>query len=377
MNLPTMKLTRNEKIVLFLEGIITLGIIFFVYLSFVLLYIEFLNMPMSWLGRPETTGFEYFNMTVEGVNLTRKVFSYLMLVIAILMTFLRVNKRRTALHLDHVLDYLKYISNGHYELRIPEVNIGELTEVIRSINSLVESTVQSREEERKIEQSKDELIANVGHDLRTPLTSIIGYLGLIDNQQYQSEEQMLNYARIAYNKALGMKVLVSDLFDYAASRLTSYEIKPIEMSIEMFFEQIAADFELTAQEKHIEIEIDVVPEDLIVSLDPEKMARVFHNLISNALKYGHGASVIQLRAYQELASKKTMMEVRNNGELILETELENIFERSYRLDSSRNADVPGSGLGLAIVRNIVKLHDGEVSAEIDREFLVFKIEMKW
>ncbi|MFK8243585.1 MULTISPECIES: HAMP domain-containing sensor histidine kinase [unclassified Facklamia] len=377
MNLPTMKLTQNERIILFLEGIITLGTVFLIYLSLVLLYLEFLKLPMTWFGEPNLTTFAYFGWSVKDVIMTRQILSYIMIMIAPLATYSRVNKIRNSLHLKRVLDYLKYISNGHYDLKIPEVNIGELTDAIHSINSLVESVVQSREEERKVEQSKDELIANVGHDLRTPLTSIIGYLGLINNQQYQSEEQMLNYASIAYNKALDMNVLVNDLFDYAASRMTSYKIRPIEMNIGMFFEQLAADFELLAQEKNIKIEIDVTPEELIVSLDPEKMARVFHNLISNALKYGHGASLIQLRAYRDLGDRQTILEVRNNGELIPESELENIFERSYRLDSSRNADVPGSGLGLPIVRNIVNVHNGKVHAEIDQQFMVFKIEMKW
>lgn len=370
-----MTLSNHERVGILIEVIISGGLSIFLYFSAVLLLIEGLGVTMGLAGHPELTVYEYFNWTPERLQLARNLLLLMTFVLGSFVTISRVNKRITALRLDHILDYLKYISKGNYDLRIPETEVGELTDVIASINSLVESTVKAMEEERRIEKTKDELIANVGHDLRTPLTSIVGYLGLIENQKYQSQEELLLYTNIAYEKALSMQNLVNDLFDYAASRLTSYEVNPIEVQINFFFEQLAADFEIMASDKQVEIIVDVKPEDLVVSFDPDKMARVINNLITNALKYGHGASHIILKAYPQ--DKDTVcLEVRNNGELVHEDEHEKIFQRSYRADQSRNGNVPGTGLGLAIVRNIIEQHEGRVYALIEANEMVFRMEMK-
>lgn len=370
-----MGLHRHERISLVLEAIITAGICIFLYLSIFLLFVEFLQQPMTWLGEPNIIAYDYFHWTPERFIATRVIFSIFMLIVGIFMTIIRVKKKYDALKLNHVLAYLKYISKGHYDIRIPEIELGEFTEVIPSINTLVDSTTKAMEEERKIEQTKDELIANVGHDLRTPLTSIIGYLGLIENQRYQSIEELLSFTHTAYHKAISMQNLVNDLFDYAASRLTSYEITPIKLQILLMFNQLAADFQESAAEKSIRIEVDVQPEDLLVVVDPDKMARVFNNLITNAIKYGHGANVIRLVAYESIDKSKYFMEVSNDGELVKEDELEKIFQRSYRADSARSFDVPGTGLGLAIVRNIIELHGGRVYAIIEGNQLIFRMEM--
>lgn len=370
-----MALEQHEIISLLLEVVITGGIIVFLYLSSVLLLIEFLGLSMGIFGQPNLTAYEYFGWTPEGLQLARNILFLLMMGIGIIAIIYRLRKRLETIRLAHILEYLKYISKGNYDLRIPEVEIGNLTEVVRSINTLVESTVRAMEEERKIEKTKDELIANVGHDLRTPLTSIVGYLGLIENEQYHTQDQLLTYTHTAYTKALSMQNLVNDLFDYAASRLTSYEVKPILIELDFFFQQIAADFEMAASEKNITINVHVQPDHLMASLDPEKMARVMNNLITNALKYGHGATDIHLVAYVG-SDNQRIIEVRNNGALIQEEELEKIFQRSYRADPSRNADVPGTGLGLAIVRNIVELHHGRVYALIDNSEMVFRMELE-
>lgn len=352
-----------------------MGVVYFLYLSITLIFIEFLSLPMGMYGEEEMTAYDYFKWTPAKLELARQVFAVFMIFVGIGMTYWQTKRRITAIHLNHLLEYLTYISKGNYQLRIPDMQVGELSEIVRSVNSLVDSTVHAMEEERRIEKTKDELIANVGHDLRTPLTSIIGYLGLIENKRYHSEEQLLEFTNIAYKKAMSMQVLVNDLFDYAASRLVSYEISPEEVHLDFFFEQLAAEFELEASEKNIEIEINVVPENLIVYFDPEKMARVFNNLLSNAIKYGHGATKIKINANQVNYEDRIIMDVVNNGELLKLEELEKVFQRSYRADTSRNSDVPGTGLGLAIARNIVELHNGVIYAMIENNEMIFRIEM--
>lgn len=166
-----------------------------------------------------------------------------------IVVYWRLIRRYHQMQMRHVIAELHYIAEGHLEHRISfEVNT-DLQKVIASINALVDSTVRSMEEERQIEKSKDELITNVSHDIRTPLTSIIGYLGLIEDKQYRSEEELLKYTHTAYLKAKQMKVLVEDLFEYTKVRQTTTPLNVVSFNMAAMLEQLAASFELEAGKK--------------------------------------------------------------------------------------------------------------------------------
>ena len=367
-----MRLTRSERSELVVEAIITMSLIFLLYLSALLIYRQAIDYKLNFFGL-DTTLRHMLGLTRQQIIVSVYIFSLASCVVAILVTNWRVKRRINQMKLAHILDYLKYIAQGHYEIRIPQTDLGEMDEVVSSINHLVDSTVRAIEEERKIEKSKDELITNIGHDIRTPLTSVIGYLGLIENQQYHSQEELARYAHVAYRKAQQMQSLVQDLFTYTATRQTTTEIKPVQVQVLRFMEQLVADFELNAREKAIELRLDIRPKNLVASFDVDKMARVFHNLLSNALKYGIGAHYIELLAYQE--EDYIYFKVKNDGQPLDQSELEDIFQRSYRADQSRSANQPGTGLGLAIVRNIVELHHGRVYAEVEGKETIFTIEI--
>ena len=367
-----MRLTRSERSELVVEAIITMSLIFFLYLSALLIYRQAIDYKLNFFGL-DTTLRHMLGLTRQQIIVSVYIFSLASCVVAILVTNWRVKRRINQMKLAHILDYLKYIAQGHYEIRIPQTDLGEMDEVVSSINHLVDSTVRAIEEERKIEKSKDELITNIGHDIRTPLTSVIGYLGLIENQQYRSQEELARYAHVAYRKAQQMQSLVQDLFTYTATRQTTTEISPVQVQVLRFMEQLVADFELSAREKTIELRLDIRPKNLVASFDVDKMARVFHNLLSNALKYGIGAHYIELLAYQE--EDYIYFKVKNDGQPLDKSELEDIFQRSYRADQSRSANQPGTGLGLAIVRNIVELHHGRVYAEVEGKETIFTIEI--
>ena len=218
------------------------------------------------------------------------VFQWIAAIFAAIFTGWRLARRYKQMQLTHILDELHYIAAGHFDHRIDANNAGSYVDVVDSINTLVESTVQAMAEERKIEQSKDELITNVSHDIRTPLTSIIGYLGLIEDKQFTSEEDALRYIHIAYTKALQMKVLVDDLFEYTKVRQPTTPLLLKTINIGNFLEQIVADYELESRKRHMETEVIMKTDPLMIEMDVDKMARVFNNLISNALKYAHGGT---------------------------------------------------------------------------------------
>ena len=213
---------------------------------------------------------------------------------------------------------------------------------------MVDSTVAAIEDERRIEQSKDELITNVSHDIRTPLTSIIGYLGLIEDRQYHSEEELLKYTHTAYVKAKQMKSLVDDLFEYTKVRQPSVPINVISFDMAQLVEQLAADFELEASRKGIKIETHTRPEHIIMDGDTEKLVRVFNNLLSNALKYGKGADKIVMEV--EKVGTEAILTVKNNGQMIPKHSLDSLFDRFYRVEESRSQETGELDLVLPLLK---------------------------
>ena len=156
-------------------------------------------------------------------------FTLLMLIGDTFVIYWRLTRRYRQMQLRHVIVELHYIASGHFDHRIPFTLSGQMQRVVESVNALVDSTITSLEEERAIERSKDELITNVSHDIRTPLTSIIGYLGLIEDQQYQSKEDLLKYTHTAFLKSKQMKSLVDDLFEYTKVQQTDAKLETVQI----------------------------------------------------------------------------------------------------------------------------------------------------
>ncbi|GMC09879.1 two-component sensor histidine kinase [Enterococcus thailandicus] len=292
---------------------------------------------------------------------------FLLLDVAVL--YWRLIRRYRQMQLRHIISELHFIANGNYDHRIPFELSGDLSRVVTSINGLVDSTVAAIEDERKIEKSKDELITNVSHDIRTPLTSIIGYLGLIEDGQYHSQEDLLKYTHTAYVKAKQMKSLVEDLFEYTKVRQPAVPVNFSAFDLIQLIEQLAADFELEAAKKNIQILVQSKESSLIMDGDTEKLVRVFNNLITNALKYGKGATNIIIEV--ERVGTEVVAVVKNNGAMIPKQSLDNLFDRFYRVEESRSQATGGTGLGLAIAQSIVALHGGYIYAKSDQSWTSF------
>ena len=186
------------------------------------------------------------------------------------------------------------------------------------------------EEWRRIERSKEELITYVSHDIRTPLTSIIGYLGLIENRQYHNEEEMLKYTHTAYIKAVQMKALVDDLFEYTKVRQTDRPLNIVSVDMGAMLEQLGASFELEAQKKGMVIHLDEPTKPLMIEADPELLARVFNNLLTNALKYGSDGKNIFINLTQ-ISETEAEITIANDGTKITTEALGQVFERFYRV----------------------------------------------
>ncbi|MEE8814469.1 MAG: HAMP domain-containing sensor histidine kinase [Lactobacillus delbrueckii] len=369
---PRVKLTAAEKSELFAEGVVTVIIMLLLNMSVIILYHLAVLQDKSlvngiyFLKKTMTIGPGYHIWSWERIGII------LMGIADVIVLYWRLIRRYHQMQLRHVISELHYIANGHFDHRISFSVNNDMQKVIDSINSLVDSTVGAINEEKAIEQSKDELITNVSHDIRTPLTSIIGYLGLLKNGAVTSQEDMLKYINIAYDKAEQMKSLANDLFEYTTLKSTKTKLNVTPINIKGMMEQVAAGFELEAEKKGIAFSVKARPDDLIVNADVEKLVRVYNNLISNALKYAAGASRINLVA-NLINHEQVELRVENNGEPIPKDKLKKIFDRFYRVESSRNTKTGGTGLGLSIVQGGVELHGGTIRCESNKDWTSFII----
>ncbi|WP_225972221.1 sensor histidine kinase [Companilactobacillus allii] len=246
-----------------------------------------------------------------------------------------------------------------------------LQSVVDSVNLLVSNTNKHIAEQKKSEKSKDELIANVSHDLRTPLTSVIGYLGLIESNNYSDLDQILKYAHVAYKKSLEMQNLVNSLFEYANVEHATSTLNLTQFDMAQMLDQLSADFELEANRRGMEIIVNTKPNKIEMLGDTEKLGRVFNNLITNAFKYGKGATHLWLEA--EKTSKEVIIQIANNGQPIPKDSLSHLFDRFYRVEDSRSKETGGTGLGLAIAKSMVKVHGGTIAVTSNEERTAFII----
>lgn len=369
-----LKLTGREKSSLFFEGLLTIILLGLINIALITII-----QTMIQSNPGVQSGIFIIKQSLVIGPFHAQIWSYQRIVMALLVLidigvlWWRLLRRYHLYQLDHIIGELHYIAQGHLDHRIPFRVNGNQQHVITSVNALVDTITQAMQEERASEKSKDELITNVSHDLRTPLTSIIGYLGLIEDHQYQSEEDIVKYSHIAYDKAKQMKDLVEDLFEYTKVQQHGAPVNLMTVDLGQLLEQVGASFELEADKKGMAINVSCEPTPLSITADPEKLGRLFSNLVANALKYGHGASYIHLTAKQ--LGEKVVITVADDGEKIPAEAVKHLFERFYRVESSRNKATGGTGLGLAIVQSIVELHHGSVTARSDDQETAFVVTL--
>lgn len=369
-----MKLTGREKSSLIFEGVITVVLLILLNMAILTIIQDVIQSNPG-----VNNGIFMIKQSLRIGPMQAQIWSYqriliiFLLLIDVWVVWWRLRRRYHLYLMNHIIGELHYIAQGHLDHRIPFRLKGNEQHVITSVNALVDSAVQSMDDERKIEKSKDELITNVSHDLRTPLTSIIGYLGLIEDKQYQNEEDILKYTHIAYEKAKQMKNLVDDLFEYTKVQQHGAPVNIMRVDLDQLLEQLTASFALEAERRGIEISSKVVPNPLMIEADPEKLGRVFNNLVANAFKYGNGASYIRITAHQEQAN--VVVKVANDGTPIPKEAQSHLFERFYRAEASRSRATGGTGLGMAIVKSIVDLHHGQVTVTSDENETAFIVTL--
>lgn len=276
--------------------------------------------------------------------------------------------------LNKIFSYVFAVSESAdklFDKNVEYINLPpEMVEVEKKLNHFKTEAIKNERLARENEQKKDELIVYLAHDIKTPLTSMIGYLSLLSEIKDMPQEQRNRYIDIALDKSYRLEDLINELFDVARFNSEKIVLEKEEINLNLMLEQIADDFYPTLKEMNKKINF-TSDEKTILYADPDKLSRVFNNLIKNAVNYSKENTDIDISILNK--ENQATVKITNKGKQIPKEKLDKIFEKFYRLDSSRTSKTGGSGLGLAIAKEIVELHGGRIYAESDMKETTFSV----
>lgn len=293
-------------------------------------------------------------------------------IILFLIFYIIITYRKTK-NLVEIINETQEMANGDLNKVIKTNAKGDIKTLADNMNNICSQLKNLTIEERRAQQTKNDLITNVSHDLRTPLTSIMGYLEIIDSDKYKDEVQLRYYANIAYEKSQNLNLLINDLFELTKMQNKTIKLNKVNINLVELLGQVVAQFEYQFNKSKMKSRINFSEDKLVVNADAGKLVRVFENLLSNAINYGKDGYYVDI--VTRLEGNKAVVQIINYGESISAIDLPFIFDRFYRVEKSRNRSIGGSGLGLAITKSIVELNQGTVSAYSDDEKTIFEVRL--
>lgn len=247
-----------------------------------------------------------------------------------------------------------------------------LKEVEYCMNQIKASVKENAQAAKEAEQRKNDLIIYLAHDLKTPLTSVIGYLTLLRDERQISPKLQEKYLAIALDKAERLEDLINEFFEITKFNLTNISLEYSTINLTRMLEQITYEFMPILAGKGLTCSLECEP-DLMILCDADKMQRVFDNLLRNAVNYSYEQTEIQITAAAK--DGQAVLRFLNHGTTIPGEKLSRIFEQFYRLDTARATRSGGAGLGLAIAKQIVQLHGGTIIAESENETITFVVTL--
>ncbi len=272
-------------------------------------------------------------------------------------------------YFQEVIEAMEALAGGESLIQLRP----QLREVEQHMNEVRLQIRRNEQLAKDAEQRKNDLVVYLAHDLKTPLTSVIGYLTLLKEEQMISPELREKYLSISLSKAERLEELINEFFEITRFNLTQLELELSTVSLDRMLEQTVYEFHPMLKEKSLTCRLDIEPEHITISCDPDKLQRVFDNLLRNAVLYSGEGGIIAVCA--KAADGKVTVQVENSGATIPQDKLERVFEQFYRLDSARQSRTGGAGLGLAIAKEIVRLHQGRIWARSQEGRTVFAVEL--
>ncbi len=287
----------------------------------------------------------------------------------LILLLIKINTNKNTIAVSHrISDYIDrcILNDEPLPAEIPQ----EYAETFTKISEVKMQIQQTKNKLTDENERKNNLIAYLAHDLKTPLTSVIGYLTLLNEEKEISEKQRQKYISVALNKAERLEDLTNELFEITRFNIADIELQTEEVNISKMTEQIAYEFKPLLKDKNLKINSDI-EENIQIICDTNKIERVIDNLIRNAINYCCPDTTICISLHQ--CGSDVVLKFKNKGKTIPDEKLSRIFEDFYKIDSSRNSANGGSGLGLAIAKRIVEASGGKITAQSSNETIVFTV----
>ncbi len=315
-------------------------------------------------------GYETFYLLISTLERFHEVFLILYLLIGALFFGYRYLSR-SCRYLDELLTASDQLSENQ---ETPITLSDDLREAALHMNEVRLNMIESQKAASEAEQRKNDLVVYLAHDLKTPLTSVIGYLTLLHDEREISPELQEKYLGVALEKAERLEDLINEFFDITRFNLTHLTLDLSKINLTRMVEQTLYEFAPMFAEKNLDYSLQAPP-DLNFLCDPDKLQRVFDNLLRNAVNYSFPDTVIEIRLAVDMGILNITVE--NEGSTIPPEKLDRIFEQFFRLDSSRSSGSGGAGLGLAIAKEIVELHGGHIFAESHDNRVIFRVDLPY
>lgn len=277
-------------------------------------------------------------------------------------------------YISRISEAVQNISEGDLNTVIDVIGDDEFSSMAANLNHMAADIKKLMEKERESERTKNELITNVAHDLRTPLTSIIGYLELLAGNQQVPADMQHKYIEIAYGKSRRMQKLIEDLFGFTKLNCGKIAMHVGQIDIVKLLGQLVEEAYPNFVEKGLSYDLQSNVPAKIINADGNLLARLFDNLIGNAIKYGADGKRVLVKIHAE--GETVTVSVTNYGYVIPADELPLIFNKFYRVEQSRSSSTGGTGLGLAIAKEIVDMHGGTISVASDLNGTVFTVKLQ-
>lgn len=305
---------------------------------------------------------------------TMIVLLYVLLGIGVFSVSFLLLQSRSMRYISRISSAMREIAEGDLNITLDVEGDDEFADMAENLNNMVEELRQLMDRERESERTKNELITNVAHDLRTPLTSIIGYLELLSGPVKLNEEMQKKYLDITYKKSKRLQKLIEDLFGFTKLNYGKISMKVSKVDIVKLLSQMLEEFYPNFMEKNLAYELQSNVTAKVITADGNLLARLFDNLINNAIKYGSEGKKIIVKV--DATDTVVTVSVTNFGYVIPKEELPLLFEKFYRVEQSRSVNTGGTGLGLAIAKNIVDMHGGTIGVTSDLNGTVFTVKLK-
>lgn len=330
-----------------------------------------INMVTGFLQR---SGYSAGLFDIQAREVLIWLFLYVLIGIAIFSVSFLVLQEHTIQYIGELSDAMSEVSQGNLNIQLEIKGDDEFSQMASNLNRMAEDIQRLMDREREAERTKNELITNVAHDLRTPLTSVIGYLELLKNDSVLPAEKKQEYVRVTYNKAKHLEHLIEDLFGFTKLNYGKVAMNVSRVDILQLLTQLLDEFYPNFSENDMHYEIHSNVRAIPLNGDGNLLARLFENLIGNAIKYGREGKVVNVHAV--LNENVVTISIVNYGYVIPEQELLHVFDKFYRVDQARSSSTGGTGLGLAIAKNIVEMHGGTIEARSDLDGTVFEVRLR-